>query len=229
MARRWTEQEERYLLLNFSEYSLEFLADVLERTESAVETKYYRLLDGEMDNHPRELAFVLSRAGRAKPKQLSKNAEDIETDAKKSGWSGKRNPYAHTKTGYRSDLDLVVRSGWEANILRVLKSYEVDFEYEPKTFEYPVKRGNKIYTPDARINDEEWLEVKGYFDDNSRIKLNRFRIHYPDDFENLWIIIGSGKKSLEKCHKIGIPEDRILYYPEFRKLFKDLITGWEGR
>lgn len=228
MARRWTEVEERYLLLNFSEYDAQFLSNVLDRTASAIESKYYRLLDSEIENHPRELEFVLRRAGRANPKKLKEKA-NIETEAKKSGWSGKRNPYAHTKSGYRPDLDLVLRSGWEANILRVLESYDVNYEYEPKTFEYPVKRGNKTYTPDALIDGEEWLEVKGYFDDNSRIKINRFRIHYPDEFEKMWIIIGRGKKSRKKCEKIGIPDDRILFYHEFRKLFKDQIPTWEGR
>jgi len=32
----------------------------------------------------------------------------------------KGNAYRHTKSGYRPDIDMVVRSNWEANVIRIL-------------------------------------------------------------------------------------------------------------
>ncbi len=56
---------------------------------------------------------------------------------------GRGNVYQNTKTGYRKDLGLNFRSRWEANLARVLQAYEIEFEFEPKVFTFPVKKRNK--------------------------------------------------------------------------------------
>jgi len=94
-------------------------------------------------------------------------------------------------SGRRDDLGgLYVRSRWEANYARYLQWLEdqgqiVGWDYEPRTFDFPVKRGIRSYTPDFRVDaaDDtyEWHEVKGYMDDRSRVKLDRFRKYYPDE------------------------------------------------
>lgn len=116
------------------------------------------------------------------------------------------NPYGRGVKGKRADLDnLYVRSRWEANVARILnllrESGEVEYwEYEPYTFEYPVKKGNKWYTPDFRVfftdGSYMWIEVKGWMDKNSEVKLKRFARYYPD--EPLWLIDSKYYKKLEK-------------------------------
>lgn len=108
--------------------------------------------------------------------------------------------------GKRDDLGgLYVRSSWEANYARYLnwlKSIgEIDrWEYEPDTFEFPVKRGSKFYTPDFKvwISDDvyEYHETKGYMDQKSKTKIKRMGIHYPD--EKLIVIDGDAYRALAK-------------------------------
>ena len=45
--------------------------------------------------------------------------EDLITPRKKG------NAYQYTKTGYRKDIDLTVRSSWEANFIRILNIYKI--------------------------------------------------------------------------------------------------------
>ena len=71
----------------------------------------------------------------------------MESTAVKRG-----NAYQHTKTGFREDLGLTLRSNWEANFARLALIYKIDFEFEPKVFTYPIKRGTKSYTPDFYFN-----------------------------------------------------------------------------
>lgn len=108
---------------------------------------------------------------------------------KEESKSSRGNAYKHTKSGYREDLGIVMRSNWEANVARIYNAYEVKFEFEPKVFSFPIKRGTKGYTPDFYLpKQDEWLEIKGYLDDKSKIKLKRFKRYYPQEFEKLTFI-----------------------------------------
>lgn len=228
MSTRWSEDEDRYLLANFDKHDADFLAKVLDRSKLAVEKHYRDLQQREAEKPLPELEFFLSRAKRTAPKRLRKKKGSIDS-SKLGSYKGRGNAYAHTKSGYRADLGLNVRSGWEANTLRILKSYDIPFEFEPKVFYFPVKRGNKAYTPDIYLpKTDEWIEVKGYLDKNSEIKLKRFKKHYPDEFAQLTMVIGrSSKKNREFCEELGVP--RVLFYENLSKLFKDRIPTWEGR
>jgi hypothetical protein len=53
------------------------------------------------------------------------------------------NAYQHTKTGFREDLGLTLRSNWEANFARILTAYKIKFDFEPTVFAFPIKRRNK--------------------------------------------------------------------------------------
>ena len=59
------------------------------------------------------------------------------------------------------DLGHCVRSGWEANIARLLKFLGIEYVYEPKVFSIP-KIGN--YLPDFYLPQYDlYLEVKGHW------------------------------------------------------------------
>ena len=72
---------------------------------------------------------------------INKNIQEINTSAQTKVKRG--NSYQHTKTGYREDLDLVLRSNWEANVARILNAYKIKFEFEPTVFAFPIKRRNQ--------------------------------------------------------------------------------------
>lgn len=225
LSTRWKQEEDEYLLANYESHNIQFLSKVLARSESAIRSRYKRLADADEEIN-RELDYFLSRAGRITPKRLKRYKTVIENTSKAVYKRG--SAYAHTKTGYRPDLDLVVRSGWEANVLRVLKSYNINYEFEPKKFVYPVKRGNKSYIPDIYLSDtDEWIEIKGYLDKNSQVKLKRFKRYYPEEFEKLTMIIGASNKTRAFCKDLEVPI--VIEYPRISKTFKDKIKNWEGR
>jgi hypothetical protein len=97
--------------------------------------------------------------------------------------------YSRANGGTRDDLGFYVRSAWEANYARYLKWLEslgnIDhWEYEPETFEFVgIKRGNCFYTPDFKVYNSdgtvEYHEVKGWMDQNSKVKLKRMAKYYP--------------------------------------------------
>lgn len=141
---------------------------------------------------------------------------------------GKGNSYQYTKTGVRADLGPVTyRSGWEADFARILTVYRIPFQFEPTTFQFPIKKGTKSYTPDFYLpTTDEYIEIKGWFDDKSRIKLKRWKIYYPEEFAKLHVIISKYAKKAERvCKDLGV--QHIMYFEDFRKEY-NWIPNWES-
>ncbi len=170
-------------------------------------------------------SWFLERAKRKTPKRL-KAVEPIVRPVRKAGPG---NSYKNTRTGYREDIGLVTRSGWESDFIRILKSYNITYQYEPYTFPFPVKTGNKGYIPDIYFPEEDaYLEIKGYFDSNSRIKLKRFKKYYPEEFANLTIVINKfSKEALNISRDLGIPN--IMFFQDIVKIYKPKISNWETK
>lgn len=134
----------------------------------------------------------------------TKSISSIKTDKEKTG--------IQHSGGKRADLGgLYVRSSWEANYARYLnwlqKNGEIEcWEYEPDTYEFPVKRGNRSYTPDFKIfysdGTYEYHEVKGYMNSHSAVKLKRMAKYYPD--EKLILIDSEVYKALAKDMRLII-------------------------
>lgn len=139
------------------------------------------------------------------------------------------NAFQYTRTGFRQDINMNVRSSWEANFVRVLNIYKIDFQFEPTVFSFPIKRGTKGYTPDFYlVRDKEWVEVKGYLDDKSKIKLKRFKRYYPDEFGNLTCVISKYNNDAKNfMADLGVP--RVVFYEDIRDSYSDYIINWEGR
>ena len=100
--------------------------------------------------------------------------------------------HSRSKQGKREDLNgLYVRSTWEANYARYL-NFLIDnkklfkWEYEPETFYFEeIKRGTRSYTPDFKVWETEqstpyFVEIKGWMDDKSKIRLSRMAKYYPE-------------------------------------------------
>jgi hypothetical protein len=85
--------------------------------------------------------------------------------------------HSRGKGGFREDLGFYVRSEWEAAYARYLVSEGIGFEYEPDTFELS---NGMTYTPDFRICDGKYVEVKGWWDDKSILKCSLFEKEYPE-------------------------------------------------
>lgn len=139
------------------------------------------------------------------------------------------NAFQYTKTGYRNDIGMNVRSSWEANVVRVMNIYKIDFQFEPTVFSFPVKRGTKGYTPDFFLTrNSDWIEVKGYLDDKSKIKLKRFKRYYPQEFANLTCIIGKYSNDAKRF-MVELEVPAIIFYEDIRDSYSEYIVNWEGK
>lgn len=126
-------------------------------------------------------------------KKMSKSASKREA----------KSVYTKGIGGKRKDIDFYVRSSWEANIARLLKFLNINFSYETKTFE--LENGKYHYRPDFKI-EENYLEVKGWWDDKSKLLKELMKKEYPE----IYIIYISEKE-----------------YKLLQEEFKDKIKGWE--
>ena len=111
--------------------------------------------------------------------------------------------------GRRLDLqNRYFRSSWEANWARylnwlVLHGEIKEWFFEPDTFEFPVKRGSRFYTPDFKVVDKngavEYHEIKGWMDQRSATKIKRMRKYYP----NTRLLLIEQRAYYEVASKIG--------------------------
>ena len=94
------------------------------------------------------------------------------------------------KSGRRADLGIFVRSASEANIARYLKFMKargliVDWQYEPRRFDFPIRRGTTSYLPDFRVEMPDgsihWWEIKGWRHQRGETALKRMAKYYPDE------------------------------------------------
>lgn len=114
------------------------------------------------------------------------------------------NKHPRSKGGHRPDLGIYVRSSWEANYARYLNWLKArgeieGWQFEPDTFEFAVKRGSRFYTPDFKIferGSHRYVEVKGYMDQRSRTKIDRFARHFKN--ERLEIVQNKEMRALNK-------------------------------
>jgi predicted nuclease of restriction endonuclease-like RecB superfamily len=107
--------------------------------------------------------------------------------------------------------------------------YDIDFEFEPTVFAFPIKRGTKAYTPDFYIKEKNiWVEVKGFLDPKSKIKLKRFKRYYEKEFNNLVFVISKFNSDAKDFAKeLGIKN--IIFYEDIRSFYADKILNWEGK
>lgn len=121
------------------------------------------------------------------------------------------NAYSRTKSGKRKDLgNQYFRSSWEANIARILDYENIEWKYEYKRFYFEDESNNVLsYQPDFYLPQfNKWIEVKGWFDEKSKIRIDKFEKEYENEYNNL-IIIDSE------------------FYLSLAKEFKYIIAYWE--
>lgn len=183
-------------------------------------------------NYSNEKDFFASR-GRVKsvPKQrISKHKPRVEEQSLQL--SNRGNAYKHTRSGARLDLPgITPRSGWEANVMRVLNAHRVKYLFEPMEFKFPLTPQGRtsMYIPDIYlIETDEYIEVKGYLDGRGRNKLRKFKKHYPKEFSTLTVIISRSNKANKRFFEaLGVIS--ILYYENIADVYSDKLLNWEGK
>jgi len=199
------------------------------RIFSQVELEY---LKKHRDEPVAQLCIALSQTKNAiKNKLLELDGKKPATSKALPGNQGQR-----SKIGKRKDLGIFVRSGWEANFLRFMKTLpEVDHvEYEPTDFSFwpfGIKKGTICYTPDFKVvykdGTYELIEVKGGFMKSAdSVKIRRFKKYYPEEFSHLRAVPPSeNSKTTLKFKELGVPIK--YFYNELNKTYKKIIDLWE--
>lgn len=122
--------------------------------------------------------FVARAKKNTGPRNLS-----IETRKKMSLAASKRNAAkAYTKGigGIREDIGFYVRSSWEANLARILIWCGISFKYEPDHIELHDKDRIFFYTPDFKLKENVYLEVKGWWTSKSILIKQLMTVQKPD-------------------------------------------------
>lgn len=123
------------------------------------------------DNPESIKKMILTKAG-TKSERVRKAKEQFERGERKVSDNVGRGV-----VGIRSDLGHNCRSMWEANIARILKLKNIEYEFEHGFYSFHDTNGNLIdnYLPDFYLPEyNAYLEVKGQMDDASFRKLELF-------------------------------------------------------
>lgn len=152
----------------------------------------------------KEYAVPPCRAGQTHCSAKCAKADDdlIRARVEKRIANGSYRPeviYSKSKRGVRRGQ--YFRSRMEANYAAYLDFVGVKWEYEPKTFWFPVKRGVVSYTPDFYLPDEDkYVETKGWMDPKSKTKIRRMAIHHKD--VKLEVVDWKAYKEIAKWSKL---------------------------
>ena len=90
---------------------------------------------------------------------------------------------------WRTKERIICVGGWEKKVVEYFNKNKIDFRWQPQIFVMP---SGKTYRPDLYlINENKWVEIKGYFRDDAKEKWDWFCVKYSNS--ELW----DGKKLKE--------------------------------
>ena len=198
--RRFTAEQAKNYATGFKKYiNSEYYNECVKPAHTA------RLIDILHNNHPRGMLGkhhtqeVCSRISEAMINRWdsmtdSEKAEQIkkrkETLIAHGGRAANKNAYSRCHGRYREDIGQYFRSAWEANIARCFNHLGIHWEYEPKRFIFEdTGDGILSYCPDFYLSGtDNWVEVKGWMDDKSIERLEKFSKYYPEEYAKLILI-----------------------------------------
>lgn len=74
-----------------------------------------------------------------------------------------------------------MRSSWEVKFAIYLDENNIRWDYENKAFDLIIDEKEVSYTPDFYlIDDDKFIEVKGYWREDAKVKFKTFKETYPD-------------------------------------------------
>lgn len=185
-------------------------------------------------HHSKEVRLKMSKARKGKKQSETWVKNRLESRYRNYGTYGPVNvvnPYSRARGGKRADLkSMYFRSSWEANYARFLNFVKEQWEYEPRVFFFEeIKRGTRSYTPDFYLpKKDRWVEVKGWLDSKSKVRLKRFRKYYPEEFEKLVVVVRNFKCNQHaELLGMGFKENQFEFISEIEEKVGGLIKYWE--
>jgi transcription antitermination factor NusG len=119
---------------------------------------------------------MLDRHGAKSPAQVRKFALKILRKSNKTT----------LKYHWKTKEELICTASYECAVVDYLNSNKINFLWQPEVFKVPVKvmvspKNNQMYyRPDLYLTDLDiWVEIKGYFREDSKKKWDWFKAEYP--------------------------------------------------
>lgn len=210
-AEDWSIVEDQFLMQNLGHLTATQLAGALGRSVASIK-KRIRHLD-------------TIRSAKSKAAYRRRRDKTLRTEFENAPLT----LTGYTRTGFRPGLGISVRSSWENNFLAYLNHKGIKWEYEPKLFVFPdVVRGSKSYLPDVYLPapEDKWIEVKGRLLSVSKTKTKRFKLHYPEEFSKLEVVVKKGTEAHKFYMNMGVPI--YMFYDDLEKNYSN-IPNWEGK
>ena len=174
--------------------------------------------------------FFKSEAGdEARVKRLKTVIEKYGRTAFSGGRTRNKWGIFKKHAGFKEDLGITVRSGWEANFLRYLNFKNIIWEYEPRVFVFNgIKRGTMSYLPDIYLPEQDiWIEIKGQLIDKDKVKMRRFKKYYPEEYSKMQVVVGKFGNQADKFYREELALKVYAYFNDLKKEYKDVIRDWE--
>jgi len=128
-------------------------------------------------------------------------------------FKGEKNPMfgkvVYPKPYFSEFLGHKVRSSWEEEVCKLLKLNGIEYEYEPKAFVLKISGDWFTYTPDLKISDSVFIEVKGALYDWQLKKMRAFVKLYGKTL----ILVGADRYKLNGEPFVWIPysqKERVI-------------------
>lgn len=148
----------------------------------------------------------------AKGKKISSTGKVVMTHGYRSNRQGWRT--------FSDDRKYYLKSLWEINYARYLDWLKArkkifDWYYEPETFRFPKELYDTapfIYTPDFLVwhtpDTFEWVEVKGWLNNDSKKKLKRFKDCFSEEEGDILLVSKD-------------------WFKTYGSSFSQIVPGWE--
>lgn len=138
----------------------------------------------------------------------------------------------------RGRIQIAMRSAWEVEIAEWLDTLKIMWEYEPKAFS--LSSGGS-YSPDFYLPEFScYVEVKGYWLEDARVKVEAFRVEYPDEtifivrdvglFGKLYLsqrlfelLLGHNVEKMDEEQRVKfIKEQSLMLYAEIAEVLQEV-------
>lgn len=126
-------------------------------------------------------------ADKQKKTMRERHGYDFPNQNREIGLKAIRNAnLKHIRTHWKTGEELICQGSWEPLAVEYLNKNKIDFLWQPKAFVVPKEivltlKGNQTtYRPDFYLVDQDiWVEIKGYFREESKKKWDWFKSVYP--------------------------------------------------
>lgn len=122
--------------------------------------------------HPKK--SLIQRKETMKERYGAENPQQVHSIALRTAKSSNN---SHVKYHWKTNEELICKGSYEAKVVDYLNKCKINFLWQPQVFVMP---NGKTYLPDLYlINENKWIEIKGYMRKDAQEKWDWFLTQFP--------------------------------------------------